>query len=144
MNALKEKLELIQQQISRQNAKTIILIQTLLRLKPTASLEDYMMIIRKQLAQPDQTQGLLLLGYYCLEEQDRAENFLPIYWVNIANPDASKLALLISLKVTIDFFAKFDFTEFKPLENSGSDEFEAFQYESYLRKLQEFVIDGDP
>ena len=51
---------------------------------------------------------------------------MPIYWVNIANPDARKLALLISLKVTTDFFAKFDFTEFKALENSGSEEFEPF------------------
>lgn len=71
MNALRVKLEMIEEQISIQNAKTIIIIKTLLRLKPSLHMEDYMMIIRKELSQSDQTNGLLLLGYYCLEEHDK-------------------------------------------------------------------------
>ena len=104
-----------------QDAKTIILIKTLLRLKPTLKMDDYLMIIRKKLAQPDQTNGLLLLGHYCLEEHERVENFLPIFWANIVNPDANKLAVLISLKVTADFFVKYDFTEFKAAQSSSDE-----------------------
>jgi hypothetical protein len=113
MNALHAKFNMIEEQIENQNAKTIIVIQAIMRLRPTASMDDYMLVIREELAKKDQTQGLLLLGYYCLEEQERAENFLPLYWAHLANPEARKLPILIALKVTTDFFVKFDFTNYK-------------------------------
>lgn len=103
---------MIEEQIERQNLKTIIIIQTIMRLRPQASMDDYMPIIKQELSKTDQSEGLILLAFYCLEEQDRAENFLPLYWAHLANPNPTKLSLLIALKVTSDFFVKYDFTLF--------------------------------
>lgn len=56
-----------------------------MRMRPTASMDDYMSVIRGELGKKDQCQGLLLLGYYCLEEPERIENFLPLYWTHLTN-----------------------------------------------------------
>ena len=50
MNALKGKLSMIENQILMQDAKTVVLIKTLLRLKPSLKMDDYIMIIRKKLS----------------------------------------------------------------------------------------------
>ena len=67
MNALQAKVTMIEEQLSRQNAKTILIIKTIIRLRPTASMDDYMAIVRQELAKTDQSEGLLLLAIYCLE-----------------------------------------------------------------------------
>jgi len=76
---------MIEEEIERQNAKTIIVIEAVMRMRPTASMDDYMSVIRGELGKKDQCQGLLLLGYYCLEEPERIENFLPLYWTHLTN-----------------------------------------------------------
>ncbi len=47
LGALQGKLAMIEEQIERQNAKTIIIIQTIMRLRPQASMNDYMPIIKE-------------------------------------------------------------------------------------------------
>ena len=70
---------------------------------------------------------------------------MPLYWAHIANAETNKLALLISLKVTTDFFVKFDFSHFKAADKEAEEEEESpFEYGSYLSKLQKFVISSDP
>ena len=111
---------MIEQQIERQGAKIVVITQALVRLKPNTNMEEYMAIIREELAKKDQTSGLLLLGYYCLEEQSRVENFLPLYWAHLVNADTTRLSLLISLKVITDFFVKYDFMDFAIAEGEES------------------------
>jgi hypothetical protein len=141
MLALKGKLEMVEEQIERQNAKTIIVIQAVMRMRPTASMDDYMSVIRGELGKKDQCQGLLLLGYYCLEEHERVENFLPLYWTHMTSEEPEKLSLLISLKITTDFFVKYDFSGFT-LEEKDSEE--PFAFEGYLKKLSQLVLSSDP
>jgi hypothetical protein len=71
-SALQSKLENIETQLEHQSAKTKVVILTIMKLRSSASMEDYMPVVKEELAKKDQSQGLLLLGLYCLEEQDRA------------------------------------------------------------------------
>lgn len=66
MGALQAKLAMIEEQLQKQNAKTITVIQTIVRLRPGSRMDDYMPIIKEELSKKDQAQGLILLAYYCL------------------------------------------------------------------------------
>lgn len=46
IEALRGKLALIEHNLAMQNAKTIIMIQTIMRLRHNASMDDYMPIIK--------------------------------------------------------------------------------------------------
>lgn len=74
-------------------------------------MDDFMPIIKEDLAKADQSQGLFLLGLYCLDEAERVERFIPLYWMHLMAEERVKLHLLVSLKVTCDFLVKFDLSK---------------------------------
>jgi hypothetical protein len=74
-------------------------------------MDDFLPFIQQDLAKNDQSQGLILLGLYCLEGQDRVEGFLTLYWMHIIADRRIKLHLMVSLKVTTDFMVKFDLSK---------------------------------
>ena len=73
------------------------------RLKPNNSIDDYMPVIRDELTKVDQSQGLILLALYCLENSERQYTFLPLYWNHLSSPDSTLMHLMCSLKAMTDF-----------------------------------------
>lgn len=94
-----------------EGVKTRSIIMTLNRLRAGISMDDFMPVIKEDLGKRDQSQGLILLGLYCLDEAERVERFMPIYWLHIITEERFKLHLLVSLKVTTDFLVKFDLSK---------------------------------
>ena len=66
LESLENKLVGIEEQLQRQNTKTRLIILTLSRLRSTTSMDDFLPVIKEDLAKKDQSQGLILLGLYCL------------------------------------------------------------------------------
>ena len=138
LDSLRGKLRDIEEQLEIEGIKTRSIILILNRLRPTLSMDDFMPVIKEDLARPDQSQGLILLGLYCLEELKRVETFLPLYWIHISaeEKDRIKLHLMVALKATTDFMVKFDLSAIA-YDNDG------FTCEKYLRKMQDLVLDSD-
>jgi len=66
IDTLKGKIRAIDDQLDTQNSKSKLIITSISRLKPNASIDDYMPIIREELVKTDQSQGLFMLALYCL------------------------------------------------------------------------------
>jgi hypothetical protein len=66
-----------------EGVKTRSIILILNRLRSGISMDDFMPVIKEDLAKTDQSQGLILLGLYCLDEVSRVERFMPLYWMHI-------------------------------------------------------------
>ena len=67
IDSLKIKLRSIEDQLELEGSKTRSIIVILNRLRSTISMDDFMPIIKEDLGKVDQSQGLILLGLYCLE-----------------------------------------------------------------------------
>lgn len=66
LESLENKLNNIEEQLERESTKTRLIILTLSRLRSTTSMDDFLPVIKEDLAKKDQSQGLILLGLYCL------------------------------------------------------------------------------
>lgn len=125
IGSLKAKLAEIEEQLLVEGVKTRSIILILNRLRAGTSMDDFMPVIKEDLAKADQSQGLLLLGLYCLDEAARVERFMPLYWMHIIAEEREKLHLLVSLKATTDFLVKFDLSK---LTTAHQDPSKAFSH----------------
>jgi hypothetical protein len=66
LESLENKLNNIEEQLERENTKTRLIILTLSRLRSSTSMDDFLPVIKEDLSKKDQSQGLILLGLYCL------------------------------------------------------------------------------
>lgn len=130
--------------MERDNTKSRNIILAISRLKHNANMEDYLPRIKEELQKADQSNGLLLLGLYCLESCEKVLMFLPLYWRHLNEEDIAnntkKSQLLVSLKVVTDFVVKFDLLRRDPLV----EEAENYSPDLYLKNLLRLTLYGDP
>ena len=108
IDTLRGKVSSIDEQLERESTKTKLIIMGLSRLQPNNSIDDYMPIIREELSKADQSQGLILLGLYCLESTERQQTFIPLYWTHLCSPNSTPMHLMSSLKAMTDFAIRTD------------------------------------
>ena len=104
------------------------------RLKPSNAIDDYMPVIREELTKADQSQGLILLALYCLDNTDRLQNFLPLYWTHLSSPASTHPHLMASLKAMTDFAIRLDLTSISLSEDCS------FTYSLFLSRVMELML----
>ena len=77
------KLRDIEVRLEQEKEKTRKVLMCISRLRYNCDLEMFMSIIQEELMKEDKANGLLLLGLYCLENNDKVTNFWGIFWAYI-------------------------------------------------------------
>lgn len=108
---MRTKLQLLEDRLEQDSEKTRKVLMCISRLRYNCDLEMFLSIIKEELGKEEKANGLLLLGMYCLENEEKVSNFWGIFWGYIEKKELEekdKNHLLVSLKVVIDFIVKFN------------------------------------
>ena len=113
------------------------------RLRYNCDLEMFMSIIKDELMKDDKANGLLLLGLYCLENNDKVSNFWGVFWKYIESQKVdglNKNHLLVSLKIVIDFIVKFNCLG----GNFSPEGLEDFSADMFMDTMVKLMVHEDP
>lgn len=113
------------------------------RLRHSCNLESYLVIIREELSKEDKSNGLILLGLYCLENMEKVETFWKTYWDYLSATCTDHISTnhqLISIKVVTDFIVKFNSLsqpQFAP------EEMEDFNSDMFMQCMVKLILSKD-